>query len=195
MTVLFETGNPDILDIRGLVLATKGASLQEWLSLLTSRAEYGERVGGYYRGMTITSLEEAILKARWLKTTHPNVGPGFNVYETDDIPNGVGGLEDLTLIKGVQVKLEDRRNTGFVVPVIFGVVGHPVKKSMLITKYNNDVKEATAVSICIGAPLKPPHIPATKDTVGNFVTASDALRMGYTHALIDELSSPPSRIP
>ena len=147
----------------------------------------GDKNAGSSYDMSAKELKQAIFKANWVETTHPNVEEPCRVFITKDIPKGRNGIRNIEDFPDDAVFYAiDRKDTGF---VGIGVAGENVSPYVDITylivgpEEINGKTEDIVYTFHPGEPLKLKEEQTTNKEIpdGTILTKKQALALGFKH--------------
>lgn len=165
------------MDIKELVENTKKFNRKYWEATLKQRLETG--AGSCYpQFFSIRELEEAVLQAEWIETTHKLVNSPCRVYKAN--LRGLYGMKKISEIPDDCVlMLDDRKNTGSFSLITKFCKGDYVEETYLITGIENG--KEVIYTFHPGEPIELKNIKCGIHNNGSIISKNEAIFLGFEY--------------
>ena len=196
----FETEDDKVIPVDSFVKKAFTASSKiksgegTYQDAMIAQRVSGDKNAGSSYDMSAKELKQAIFKAEWTETSHPNVEPPCRVFTTTDIPKGKNGIRNIEDFSDDTVFYAiDRKDTGF---VGIGVAGEKASEYVSTTylivgpEEINGKTEDVVYTFHPGEPLKLKDEQTTSKELpdGTVLTKSQVLDMGFKHCKLMDKS-------
>ena len=167
-------------NIKKYITNTKEIIPEYWDNTLKQRLKGGAG-SRFTQFENIRTLEEALLKAEWVETTHPDVDPTLKLFKTK-LQGHFGLVKVKTLPIGTRLTCDDRKGTGQISLTIKGVLGPVCSETYLIV----GPEQGTEVVYTVhpGEPIKPSTISSSTLVHGQEIDRDEAISLGFIWAKV-----------
>jgi len=164
----------------------KGTGVSEgyYANVLEQRVIGPKAKGSIFEGQTVTSLNDAIVKANWEEAQNENVFHICTAFKTKDIPGGMYGVVMLAdLPDDADLVILDQKNTGYASLCVNGGMRVPAEETWLILG-PAETGEEVVWTLHPGAPTPRATTPTDMLPVGTKLTKAEAIALGFNSANI-----------